>query len=97
MAQEIAQLAGVMVAGVLSYMFYQIARIFKTGADLDERETKLQEILVNRVAEKRGIDLDKEIAKSRVLKKNKKDFGKKLRLEMYEEMFGKDKEDKEDK
>jgi len=49
----------------------------------------LQEILINRVAAKKDIDLDKEIERRNLFRKGK--FKKQLEVEVYQELFGKDK------
>ena len=75
-----------------AYVIYLFARRMKSGDDLDIRYNVLQEILINKVAEKKGIDLDKEIEKRSIMHKSK--FRKQLEYEVYEELFGDGKEKK---
>lgn len=75
------------LCGVLAYLVYQIARWYKSGADLEERMTTFEECVLNNIAKKKGIDLDKEVEKRSVFKERK--FRKRIREEMVIEMFGK--------
>lgn len=78
---------------VVAYMFYQVARGIKTMIDKDEKYELFEEMLVDKVAKKKGIDLNKELMKRNVFKQQRKSLRRKLQEEIYEEMFGKDKEE----
>ena len=79
---------------VIAYLIWQFARMYSSMADLEIKYSLMEEIALDRIAKKRGIDLNKEMMRKDIFKKNQKSFRGKLRQEAYEDMFGKDKEDK---
>ena len=79
-----------MVCAVLSYLFYQWCRFSKQLADLEELETAFEIATIEKIAKKKGIDLRKEIEKEKLFRVSKHNFRRKLKQEMYEEMFGKE-------
>ena len=95
--EEIISVSGVFI-GVgamvvmffIAYMVYHIGRIFKYSGDYEERMTTFEIAVLDKLAKKKGIDLRKEIEQNRLLVN--RSFRKKVRQQMYEEMFGKDKE-----
>ena len=99
MSSEIASVGsvflgiGVMVVlFVMAYLFYQIARLFKPMADKEWKYELYEELVLDKVAKKKGIDLEKEYMKREI--RRKKTLRRRLEEEMIEEMFGKEKEDK---
>ena len=83
---------GVMVVFFfIAYMIYCIARMFKYMGDYEERMTTFEIAVLDKLATEKGIDLRKEIERNKLLV-NTRSFRKKVREQMYEEMFGKKKE-----
>ena len=80
---------------VLSYLFYQFARILKGATDLDSKYMLIEELALDKLASSKGINLTKEIAKRDILKgeMSKHNFRKQLKQEAYESLFGKVKEE----
>ena len=95
--EEIISVSGVFI-GVgamvvmffIAYTIYHIGRILKYSGDYEERMTTFEIAVLDKLAKKKGIDLRKEIEQNRLLVN--RSFRKKVRQQMYEEMFGKDKE-----
>ncbi len=79
----------------IAYLIYHIARLFKYSGDYEERITTFEIAVLDKIAKAKGIDLRKEIEQNRLLVN--RSFRRKIRDEMYTEMFCKDKEEKEDK
>ena len=71
----------------IAYMIYQFARVWGNIMDVDQRYSLLEIVLIDKIALKKGIDLNKEEEKKRLLKTN--NFRKKMRDQMLVEMFGK--------
>lgn len=89
-------LGGLFLTLVLGYIFYRIYVKLAQYIDvLINREAKyelLEECMLDRVGEKSGIDLDKELIKRKMFSSpKKKSFRRKIEEQIYEEMFGKDK------
>ena len=78
-----------------TYAFYQLVRFIKPVADKETKYELFEEMSLDKMAKKKGIDLDKEEVKRDVMKHNSRSFRKRVEEEIYTEMFGKDKEDKE--
>jgi len=74
----------------IAYLIYHIGRIFKYSGDYEERMTTFEIAVLDKLAKVKGIDLRKEIEQNRLLVN--RSFRRKVRQQMYEEMFGKDKE-----
>ncbi len=92
-------LAGFGVLIFLLVMTAIIYRLFKVIIDyltvLYNRESKyeiLEEQFLNQVAAEKGIDLDKELLKRNIIRKERKSFRRKIEDDIYEKMFGKEKE-----
>ena len=85
-------IGGMVVLFVMAYMFYQISRLFKPMADKEWKYELYEEMVLDKVAKKKGIDLEKEYMKREI--RRKKTLRRRLEEEMIEEMFGKEKEDK---
>ena len=79
---------------VFAYLFYQMTRIFKQGADLDGKYLLIEELAIDKLAESKGFNLNKELAKRNVMSSESKkhSFRKQLKQEAYESLFGKVKE-----
>lgn len=87
-------LGTLIIAGVMSYIFYRIyikiAQFFDVIINRELKYELVEEAMLNKVASKKGIDLDKELIKRRIMSDpNKKSMRRKLEDEVYEEMFGK--------
>ena len=63
---------------VLAYMFYQLTRGFKFVADVEEKYSILEELGLDKTAKKKGIDLNKEIMKRRILNTRTKSFRRRI-------------------
>jgi len=87
-------IGGMVLFLVAAYLTYQIARLWKQIADKESKYDLLEALLLDKVAKKKGIDLEKESIKREIYTARKKTFRKKLQEEMFSEMFGK--EDKEE-
>ncbi|MBU1173595.1 MAG: hypothetical protein KKD44_28840, partial [Proteobacteria bacterium] len=61
--------------------------------DIDEKYGLMEEIGLDRIAKKKGIDLRVEVMKRTLFNKSEKDFKKKLNEEIYDEIFGKGKKE----
>ena len=70
-----------------------MGRGFKTSGDYEERMNAFEMAILDKLAKKRGINLRKELEKERLFQRHHS-FKRGIRQEMYEEMFGKGKEDK---
>jgi hypothetical protein len=77
---------------VLSYLFWQLARMYRFQADKENKYCLLEELNLDKIAKKKGFDLEKEMIKRETYRK--KSFRKRVEQEVYEEMFGKEKDDK---
>jgi len=87
------------VALVLAYIFYRFYIKLCQFLDVTINRACKYEILegafLDIIAKKKGIDLEKELVKRQILRiEKKKSFRRKLEEQIYEEMFGKDKEEK---
>lgn len=87
---ELIGLGVLFLCGIMSYLLYQIARFYQQIADTEERYNVFEQCLLDKVAAKKGIDINKEIMKQSIFKKSKHNIRSRLRQEMYEEMFGKE-------
>jgi len=94
---------GGIFAGIGSLLFsivviFLIVKICKPLIDFItlgyNREIKyaiVEEDALNKIAKEKGIDIEKELVKRNVLRKQRKTFRRKLEEDVYNEMFGKDK------
>ena len=74
-----------LVLVVIAYMLYQFARNLKFSTDKEAKYSLLEEIGLEKVATKKGIDLCKEAVKREVIQK--KNFRKRVEDEIYDELF----------
>lgn len=83
------------IISVMAYFLYQIARMFRIMINLEERYCILEEVVIDKYAIKKGIDLPKEIMKRDMLLKlsKKRTFRSQLRNEMLDQFFGKEKKE----
>lgn len=72
----------------LTYIALQFGRAIKYSSDYEERITTFEIAVLDKLALKKGIDLRKEIEQNRLLVN--RSFRKRIREQMYEEMFGQD-------
>jgi len=79
-------LGALIMYAIIAYMLWQIVRIMRGWADYQTKYDKFKEILLNRVAKKRGIDLDKEMTKMELM--GSKKFEKRLQAELLAELEG---------
>lgn len=73
-----------------SYLAYQIARIYRGIADLDERENTVKILAIDDLAKKKGIDIKKHLVEESIYRR--KSFRKKLEEEVINNFFRKDKD-----
>lgn len=90
----ILDIGGAVILLVVAYLIYQFTRTIRASADVDEKIYILEGVALDKIAKKKGIDLDKEAMKKCIIKKQRKNFYRKIKDDIYEEMFGKEKEDK---
>ena len=83
-------IGGMIILLVGAYFMYQFVRIFRSAADVDEKICLIEEFVLDDIAKKKGIDLNKKIMEKRIFKESKYNFRRMLRKQMYEEMFGKE-------
>ena len=72
---------------VLTYLFYQITKAYRSIMESVIREQVVNDVLLEKVCAKRGIDLNKEMIKRDFLRTKEKRLMKKIREEMYDEFF----------
>ena len=86
---------------VVAYIFYRLYNKLVQFVDLIinrvSKECILEEVFLDRIATKKGIDLNKELIKRNMLKDTKrKSLGRRIQDQIYEDMFSdEDKSDKE--
>lgn len=88
-------IGGMVIMLVIAYLVYQVTRIWKGVADMNERYDVMEEISLDKYAKKKGINLEKEIMKRHVFSAKKKNFRRKLTEELFDDFFGKEKEKQE--
>lgn len=84
----LASVGVLLLFSVLAYGFYQMTRYIKMGADYDEKYWTLKEVLIGKIASRKGINLEHEIEKGKVMQS--KSFRKRIEEATYEELFGKE-------
>ena len=84
---ELAGIGIIIIALPFGYMLYQLARQWRVDSDIEERIGILKEKALERIAKKKGIDLELETQK-KLLFKESKSFRKKIKEEIYKETFG---------
>jgi len=72
----------------VAFFMYVITIALKRAFDRDYQYDVLESCLLTKVALKKGIDINKEIERTRIIKGSK--FRKRLHEEMFKEMFGKE-------
>lgn len=86
-------IGGMVVFFVGAYFLYQMSRIWKLISDKEENYDLLEEMNLMKYSKEKGFDIEKEKMKRKVFQKNKKNFRKKVEEEIYDSMFGKQKEE----
>lgn len=85
-------IGGLVVMCTVAYIFYRLYIKFAQYLDvIINREAKyelLEESFLDGIAMKKGINLEKELLKRKMLDKQEKSFRKKLEAQIYDEMFG---------
>ena len=76
-----------LVLAAVAYWMYHIGRIYKGISDVDSKYNVLECCLIDKIAMKKGIDIQKEVERQRVVKTNT--FRKRMKEEIVKEMFGK--------
>lgn len=82
-------IGGMVLLLVVAYMFYQFTRFWKAIADYETKWELLKEILLVKYANKKGIDLDKEIIKKDIFQRNKKTFKDIVQQEIMDDFLKK--------
>lgn len=89
-------IGGLVILLVGAWIIYSI---FKPVADLirifynkEVRYEILEERFLNDIAKEKGIDLDEELIKKQVLRRQRKSFRRRIEEQIYEKMFGKENE-----
>ena len=73
------------------YFYYRIFRPLIASMDMECKYLLLEELKLEKIAGKAGYDLEKELQKRKIIQKNKKDIAAKVKEELYDELFGKQK------
>jgi len=75
----------------IAYIFYLIGRMLRMAMDRDIKFDLIQEAMIDKFAEKKGMDLNKMMAKKELFKKAKETKSIRTRLhdEIYDDLFGK--------
>lgn len=81
-----------LLLGAIAYMFWQIARTSRVEADIDETLGAFEILSIKSHAKKKGIDIDKELARQDFFSgmKKKRTFRREVQREILESMFGKE-------
>ena len=91
-------IGSMVIAFVFAYILYRFYIKLCQYLDVIINRACKYEILegafLDVIAKKKGIDLEKELIKRQMRKEKKRSFRGKLEAQIYEEMFGKDKEGK---
>ena len=93
-------LATLIVMCVLMYIIYRfyvkICQWFDIIINRDSKYAILESVYLDRIGKKKGIDLEKELVKRKMLENTKKkSIRKRIEDQIYEDMFGKEKEEKD--
>jgi hypothetical protein len=83
------------VAAYIMYRFYiKIAQYLDVMINREAKYEILEEAHLDKIAAKKGIDLNKELIKRKMFADTKrKSFRRKVEEQIYEDMFGKQKEE----
>jgi hypothetical protein len=83
---------------MMTYLFFRLFMVLIGWLSImynkDARYEIIESKMLNEVAKKKGIDLDKELQKRKMLQREGKSIRKKMEEEVFAEMFGKQKESK---
>ena len=69
----------------IAYMFYQIARMFKSSSNKEARFDLFEELILDDLAKSKGIDLERAAVERRIV--NSKSIRRKIEEEMIKKMF----------
>lgn len=87
-------IAQVVLLGFFIYFLYQLfLRPLKNHYWINDRVDTIQVVLLRKIADKRGINVDKELHKLEKGFPQNKSFNKQLEEEMKKEFFGEDKKE----
>jgi hypothetical protein len=90
-------LAGMVFVLTFTYLIYRIGikyvHILDTVLNKEIKYEVFEESFLDKIAKRKGIDLNKELTKKEIYTKARKSFRKQLEQQVYEEMFGKIKEE----
>lgn len=90
-----ALIVSIVLVYLLARLFMVILRYFEVLYSREAKYELLEEKFLDDIAMEKGIDLDKELLKRNILRKERKSFRAKIEDEMYNRMFPK--EEKETK
>jgi len=80
-----------MIAYILYRFYIKVIQLVDIAINRAAKYELLEEVFLDRIADKKGIDLNKELAKRKMLRETKdKNFRQRLEEQIYEDMFGKD-------
>ena len=87
-------IGGLILFSVISWILFRIYKKvilwWDSAINREEKYNLFEEITLDKMAEEKGINLNAELIKKELLKKEKKSFRKKLEEQIYENMFGKE-------
>ena len=92
-----AGLGAFIVMVTLAYLFYRfgikIIQYFEVIYNNGAKHMILEEVFLDKIASKKGIDLNKELVKRKMYDgTQRKSFRRRVEDQIFEDMFGKDKE-----
>ena len=89
----IGVLVCLLVVAFILYRFYlKFIQWLDVSINKDIKYALVEELALDKMAKAKGIDLDKELIKRRVIHEKRKDIQSKIKEKVYEEWFGKEKE-----
>lgn len=80
------------LAWIFIKIYGKIADFVNLHINKEAKYQILEEKFLDGIAAKKNIDLEKELIKNKMLKKKNRSFRKRLEEQIYEEMFGKEKD-----
>lgn len=86
----------IVVASIFYKIYGKLAQYVEVIFNRESKYELLEEKYLDKIAKKEGFDLQGELIKRDMFKKKTKSFRNKLEEQVFEEMFGKEK-DKDDK
>lgn len=79
------------IAWIFVRIYGKLADWFDSSINRDEKYNLLEEVMLDKMAKEKGIDLDKELMKKNMLKKpERKSIRRKIQDQVYEDFFGKE-------